>query len=131
MYMKVFPHGQGKGYGPVSSVINPHSPGREEHPPQVLRGSPLTTRQLIDSQGRKWKFTAGVLSWAPENHVSPDQEQLVMEAFESMAFAGLAREQYDILLVRYIHAGHHELHFVIPRVELVSVKAFNPCPPGW
>lgn len=54
-----------------------------------------------------------------------------MDDFEEMAFAGLEPDQRNILWVRHSHAGHRELHFVIPRVELSSGKAFNPCPPGW
>lgn len=54
-----------------------------------------------------------------------------MDDFEQVAFAGLEPDQRSILWVRHSHAGHHELHFVIPRVELSSGKAFNPCPPGW
>ena len=54
-----------------------------------------------------------------------------MNDFEAVAFAGLEPDQRNILWVRHYHAGHHELHFVIPRVELSSGKAFNPCPPGW
>ena len=54
-----------------------------------------------------------------------------MDSFEAVAFAGLEEDQRNILWVRHGHAGHPELHFVIPRVELGSGKAFNPCPPGW
>ena len=54
-----------------------------------------------------------------------------MDDFEKLAFAGLKTDQRDILWVRHSHAGHHELHFLIPRIELHNVKAFNPCPPGW
>ena len=54
-----------------------------------------------------------------------------MDAFEQMAFAGLAPDQRNILWVRHLHAGHHELHFVIPRLELSRGKDFNACPPGW
>ena len=54
-----------------------------------------------------------------------------MDDFETLAFAGLEADQRNALWVRHVHAGHHELHFVIPRVELASGKAFNPCPPGW
>lgn len=54
-----------------------------------------------------------------------------MNSFEAVAFAGLEEDQRNILWVRHGHAEHPELHFVIPRVELGSGKAFNPCPPGW
>ncbi|MDL2316669.1 relaxase/mobilization nuclease domain-containing protein [Desulfovibrio sp. OttesenSCG-928-A18] len=131
MYMKVFPHGQGGGDGPTHYLVRPDYPGRDEQPPEVLRGDVETTRDLIDSLDTKWKFTAGVLSWHPDDAVTPEQEQRVVDDFEKMAFAGLESDQCNILWVRHSHAGHHELHFVIPRVELSGGKAFNPCPPGW
>ena len=131
MYMKVFPHGQGGGDGPTHYLVRPDYPGRDELPPEVLRGDVETTRDLIDSLDTKWKFTAGVLSWHPDDTVTSEQEQRVMDDFEEMAFAGMEPDQRNILWVRHSHAGHHELHFVIPRVELSGGKAFNPCPPGW
>ena len=131
MYMKVFPHGQGCGDGPTHYLVRQDYPGRDKHPPEVLRGDPELTRELIDSLDTKWKFTAGVLSWHPDDHVTPEQETRVMDDFEAVAFAGLEPDQRNVLWVRHCHAGHHELHFVIPRVELSSGKAFNPCPPGW
>lgn len=131
MYMKVFPHGQGGGDGPTHYLVRLDYPGRDELPPEVLRGDVETTRDLIDSLDTKWRFTAGVLSWHPDDTVTPEQEQRVMDDFEQVAFAGLEPDQRNILWVWHIHAGHHELHFVIPRVELSSGKAFNPCPPGW
>ena len=129
--MKVFPHGQGAGEGPTRYLVRPNYPGRDERPPEVLRGDPEQTRALIDSLDTKWKFTAGVLSWHPDDTVTPEQEQQLMDDFERVAFAGLEPDQRNILWVRHVHADHHELHFVIPRVELSGGKAFNPCPPGW
>lgn len=53
-----------------------------------------------------------------------------MDRFEQVAFAGLEADQYNILWVRHTHAGHHELHFVTPRVELGTGKSLNIRPPG-
>ncbi|MBQ8744564.1 MAG: relaxase/mobilization nuclease domain-containing protein [Mailhella sp.] len=131
MYMKVFPHGKGGGHAPTHYLVRMDYPGRKECPPQVLRGNVALTRKLIDSLDTTWKFTAGVLSWHPDDIVTPEQERKVMDSFEAVAFAGLEDDQRNILWVRHGHAGHPELHFVIPRVELGSGKAFNPCPPGW
>jgi hypothetical protein len=89
------------------------------------------TRQLIDNINREWKFTAGVCSWGPEDTVTPEREIQLMNDFEAVAFAGMQPDQYNILWVRHSHAGHHELHFVIPRMELSTGKAFNAFPPGW
>ena len=131
MLMKVFPHGTGEGDKPSRYLVRQDYPGRDTAPPQVLRGDPAMTRALIDSIERRWKFTSGVLSWHPDEKVSEEQEEEVMNAFERMAFAGLEADQRNILWVRHTHAGHHELHFLIPRLELSSGKDFNACPPGW
>lgn len=131
MLMKVFPHGGGEGDKPTRYLVRPDYPGRDTRPPQVLRGDVAMTRALIDSIHRKWKYTAGALSWHPDDKISPEKEKEIMDAFEQVAFAGLEPDQRNILWVRHIHAGHHELHFVIPRLELSSGKDFNACPPGW
>lgn len=131
MLMKVFPHGTGEGDKPSRYLVRPDYPGRDTAPPQVLRGDPAMTRALIDSIERRWKFTSGVLSWHPDEKISEAQEEEVMDAFERVAFAGLEPDQRNILWVRHTHAGHHELHFLIPRLELSSGKDFNACPPGW
>lgn len=131
MMMKVFPHGTGAGDKPSRYLVRPDYPGRDTAPPQVLRGDPAMTRALIDSIDRRWKYTAGVLSWHPDETIREEQEEEVMDAFERVAFAGLEADQRNILWVRHTHAGHHELHFLIPRLELSSGKDFNACPPGW
>ncbi len=125
MMIKVFPHGKGNGIGPTRYLVRQDYHGRKESPPVVLRGDPDMTRALIDSIDREWKFTAGVCSWGPEDAITPEKEQEVMDSFEAVAFAGMQPDQYSILWVRHSHAGHHELHFVIPRMELSTGKAFN------
>jgi len=131
LLMKVFPHGTGDGDRPVRYLIREAVPSRKEHPPEVLRGDPKLTAALINSIERRWKFTSGVLAWHPDDDVNEAQERDIMDAFERVAFAGLEADQRHILWVRHRHAGHHELHFLIPRMELSSGKDFNACPPGW
>ena len=123
-------HGTGGGGGPVGYVTDKRRPGRENSPPEVLRGSPEATRNLIDSLDFRHKYTSGVLSFAPKEKVTPEMEQAFMDRFEQVAFAGLEADQYNILWVRHTHAGHHELHFVTPRVELGTGKSLNIRPPG-
>lgn len=120
----------GRGRDPVDYVSRVDRPGREESPPVVLRGSPEATTDLIDSLDFKHRYTSGVLSFAPGETVTPAQERAIMDRFESVAFAGLAPDQYNVLWVRHSHAGHHELHFVTPRVELSTGKSLNIRPPG-
>lgn len=131
MLMKVFRHGVGRGSSVINYVMDAKDAKRQHSPPEVLRGDPGQVKQLIDSTGRKWKYTSGVLSWAPEDKVTLEQERELMDSFESHAFAGMEPDQYSILWVRHSHAGRHEMHFVISRTELRTDKALNPCPPGW
>ena len=131
LLMKVFPHGTGDGDRPVRYLIREDIPSRKEHPPEVLRGDPKLTAALINSIERRWKFTSGVLAWHPDDDVNEAQERDVMDTFERVAFVGLEADQRHILWVRHRHAGHHELHFLTPRMELSSGKDFNACPPGW
>ena len=123
-------HGTGSGGGPVGYVTDKTRTGREDSPPEVLRGSPEATRNLIDSLDFRHKYTSGVLSFAPEEKITSEMEQEFMDRFEQVAFAGLEADQYSILWVRHTHAGHHELHFVTPRVELSTGKSLNIRPPG-
>lgn len=131
MLMKVFRHGIGRGEKVIGYVTDSKVEKRKHSPPKVLRGDPDQVKTLIDTTSRKWRYTSGVLSWAPEDKVTPEKERELMDSFEQHAFAGMEPDQYSILWVRHSHTTHHELHFVIPRTELRSDKALNPCPPGW
>ena len=123
-------HGTGGGAGPVDYVTDRKREGREEFEPVTVRGDAEQTKQLIDSLDFKWKYTSGVLSFAPDEVITPEMESDIIDRFESLAFAGLENDQYNILWVRHSHAGHHELHFVTPRVELATGKSLNIKPPG-
>lgn len=129
--MKVFKHGIGRGEKVIGYVTDSKVEKRKHSPPKILRGDPAQVKTLIDTTSRKWRYTSGVLSWAPEDNVTPEKERELMDSFEQHAFAGMEPDQYSILWVRHSHTTHHELHFVIPRTELRTDKALNPCPPGW
>ena len=132
MLIKFF-GGTGGGGGIANYLVDPDRQGREDAPPEVLRGDIAQTRELIDSTDRKWTYSTGVLSFAPEDRPTEAQQTALMDDFERLAFAGLERDQYDITWVRHSHTqgGRVELHFLTPRMELVSGKAFNIAPPGW
>lgn len=132
MMIKFFARGQGSGSGPVEYCIRADIEGREHCPPVVLAGDASMTRDLIDSIDRQWRYTSGVVSFELGDKPSEDQQQEVMAEFESLAFSGLERQQYDILWVRHQHTegGRVELHFVTPRLELSTGKALNIAPPG-
>ena len=123
-------HGTGDGASPINYLLNPKREGRENNPPELVRSDPKLTKNLIDALEFKFKYTSGVLSFAPNEEITPSMENTIIERFEQVAFSGLQKDQYNILWVRYTHAGHHELHFVTPRVELSTGKSLNTKPPG-
>jgi hypothetical protein len=76
------------------------------------------------------QFQSGVLSFAPGEVITCEMKERIMDEFEKFAFAGLENDQYAILWVRHSHAGHEELNFLIPCVELSTGKSLNIAPPG-
>lgn len=141
MLIKFTSGGRGGGGTVAAYLTDPHRHGREHAAPEVIRGDMDRTRELIDSLERKWTYTHGVLSFAPEDAPSDEEQHRAMDAFERVAFAGLDPEQFDITWVRHTHTGPElgdgtrggrvELHFVVPRVELTTGRALNIAPPGW
>lgn len=149
MLIKFFRNGQGGGAGPVDYLVEREvvayddnrnalrdSSGNilmfEREPlPKVLRGDPNRMRHLIDACPHQWSYRAGVLSFTSQDSPTEDQQRIVMDAFEDLAFAGLEPDQRSILWVQHTHEDRVELHFVTPRMELTSGRSLNIAPPGY
>ena len=120
LHSKILRDDNGK---PIMKTRNP--------PPEIIHGDPRQTKTLIDSLDFKWKYTSGVIAFAPDDSPSNEDIQEIINDFERVAFAGLDQDRFDILWVKHTHEASTELHFVIPRVDLGTGKSFNPAPPGW
>lgn len=149
MLIKFFRNGQGGGSGPVDYLVERDVVAYDQNRnairdergevmlfareplPEVLRGDADRMRALIDACPHQWTYRAGVIAFTAEDAPSPVQQRQVMDAFESLAFAGLESDQRDMLWVRHTHEGRVELHFVTPRMELVSGRSLNIAPPGY
>ncbi|MDF0696867.1 relaxase/mobilization nuclease domain-containing protein [Rhizobium sp. MC63] len=149
MLIKFFRNGQGGGSGPVDYLVErdvvaydqSRNAIRDERGnvmlfareplPEVLRGDADCMRGLIDACPHQWTYRAGVIAFTAEDAPSPIQQRQVMDAFESLAFAGLEPDRRDMLWVRHTHEGRVELHFVTPRMELASGRSLNIAPPGY
>ncbi|WP_370197292.1 relaxase/mobilization nuclease domain-containing protein [Roseibium sp.] len=149
MLIKLFRSGKGGGAAPVDYLIAPHVLAydgnrdlirdeagvplmKSRDPlPEVLAGDPDHTRALIDACPHAWTYRAGVISFNTDDDPTEEQQQAVMDAFDELAFAGLDRDQVDMLWVRHSHEGRVELHFCTPRMELTSGKSLNIAPPGY
>ena len=136
MLVKFFARGVGKGSGPVEYITRKDSPNTgqlREPSPEVIRGNPELTTQLIDGLDFQYKYNSGVLSFAVEDAPTDKDQQAIIDSFEEYAFAGINQDSYNTLWVRHTHTGSDrvELHFVTPKVELDTGKSLNIAPPGW
>lgn len=102
-----------------------HAGKVREVAPEVLRGDPEQTRELIDSLDFNRKYTSGVLSFS-EADIKPEQKQKIMDSWEGALFPGMGKNQYSVLWVEHRDKGRLELNFVIPNVELQSGKRLQP-----
>lgn len=136
MLVKFFARGVGKGKGPVEYITrldDPNTKTLRNPAPEIVRGNPEITKQLIDGLDFKYKYNSGVLSFAIEDAPTEEQQQALIDSFEEYAFAGIESDSYNTLWVRHTHTGSDrvELHFVTPKVELETGKSLNIAPPGW
>ena len=107
MLIDVFAKGQGGGAGPIDYLIaldvlaydenrnvlrdenGQQIMKRRDPPPDIMRGDPNITRDLINSSPFEWSYVSGVVAFASEDNPSEEQQQEAMDAFERLAFAGL------------------------------------------
>lgn len=71
-------------------------PGRDADLPDVLRGDTEVTRTIIDTLDTTWRFTAGALSWRPDDVVTPELNSALWGGFEALALAGMEPDQRNI-----------------------------------
>ncbi len=127
MIVRIHSRGSGGGSGPTGYLMGAkdHAGKVREVAPEVLRGNPEQTRELIDSLDFKRKYTSGVLSFSEAN-IKPEQKQKIMDSWEGALFPGMDKNQYSVLWVEHRDKGRLELNFVIPNVELQSGKRLQP-----
>ena len=129
MIVDFFRHGSGLSKGCLDYLLGED---REREHAQVLSGDVELTAQLIDSSPYAKKYTSGCLSFY-EHDLSDQDKQQIMQNFEQCLFAGLDRDQYQILWVQHQDKVNQdtgetrlELNFVIPNVELSTGKRLQP-----
>lgn len=71
------------------------------------------------------------MAWSPEDNVTDQHLEEVLDLFEEHAFAGLSSNQYHMTAVMHADEdGSRHLHILVPRVELTTGKSLNIAPPG-
>ncbi|MFM5650615.1 mobilization protein, partial [Aeromonas veronii] len=132
MHIKFLAHGTGSGAHASAYLMGPHDhTGEPRAGVAVLRGDPVLFAAVADSLPFQQRYSSAVISWAAEEAPRPDEISAVLDDFEALAFAGLAREDVHLTAIEHAEAdGGVHVHILIPRVHLGSGKSFNPAPPG-
>jgi hypothetical protein len=98
---------------------------------QVLKGDPYLTAEVADNLEFKHKYTSGVIAWHIDDKPTPEEIEMVLNDYESMAFAGLEPDQYSFSAVQHTESdGSVHVHTFSARCELQTGKSLNTAPPG-
>ncbi len=89
---------------------------------RVLEGNEYITAELIKRILRKHKYLSCGLMFHKDDKITEEQKQDIISDFKRVMFAGLEPEQFNYLLVEHTDKGRLELNFLIPRVELNTLK---------
>jgi hypothetical protein len=97
--------------------------------PEILKGSASLTKEIINEMSQKNKFTAGVIAFRENENVSKKMMLSIIEDFEA-TFTQLENGRVNFYWVLHQDKNKIELHFVSPKLDLKTDKAFNIYVPG-
>ncbi len=114
--------GGGDGDGSVNYLLNERV---EQGTARVLKGDANLTKNLLLSLTQKHKACVGCLSFE-EPDIDENLKHELIESFETALLSEKMQRRYNILWVEHTDKGRLELNFVIPRIDLITQKAFTP-----
>ncbi|PDX50212.1 molybdopterin-guanine dinucleotide biosynthesis protein MobA [Helicobacter pylori] len=114
--------GGGDGDGSVNYLLNERV---GQGTAKVLKGDANLTKSLLLSLTQKHKACVGCLSFE-ESNINDGLKYELMESFENALLTQEMQGRYNILWVEHTDKGRLELNFVIPRIDLITQKAFTP-----
>ncbi len=114
--------GGGDGDGSVNYLLNERV---KQGTAKVLKGDANLTKSLLLSLTQKHKACVGCLSFE-ETDIDENLKHELIESFENALLTESMQNRYNILWVEHTDKGRLELNFVIPRIDLITQKAFTP-----
>ena len=138
MIIKIFKNvGKGSSRGPISYLLGKDKDGNIRDPLPVelnkfmsSEGSKDSVAFLIDNNHRANKYTSGVIAFRADEKPTPKQIQEVIKEFRKTLMPGLDENKVPVLWVMHREKGNVELHFLVPKQEASTQKAYNIAPPG-
>lgn len=125
MIVKFLPTRNGGGLGSVNYLLNER---QAQGTARILKGNEAQTRAIIDQIAYKQKTCFGVLSFTEKaSDISDETKQEIIKDFERHLLGDYMKDRVNILWVEHSDKdGRLELNFLIPKIDLVSGKSFNP-----
>ncbi|MFB1325983.1 molybdopterin-guanine dinucleotide biosynthesis protein MobA [Helicobacter pylori] len=114
--------GGGDGDGSINYLLNERV---EQGTAKVLKGDANLTKSLLLSLTQKHKACVGCLAFEEPN-INESLKYELMESFENALLTESMQNRYNILWVEHTDKGRLELNFVIPKIDLITQKAFTP-----
>lgn len=131
MIIKFFSSGTSNGSAPINYLLSSKDHEKRERAvkPEVLTGDSFLTKELIDSLQNKWKYTSGVFAFRENENPNNKELRSMLKDFLSTMAPGM-EDRLNLFSVIHRDKGRLEVHFIVPRVDLETGKAFNIAPPG-
>lgn len=125
MIVKFLSSKNGGGIGSVNYLLNERT---QQGTARILKGNESQTRAIINQIQFKQKTTFGVLSFSEKAaDISDEIKQEIIKDFERHLLGDYMKERVNVLWVEHSDKdGRLELNFVIPKIDLISGKSFNP-----
>lgn len=134
MHIRWLGHGRGSGRRASDYLLGERdAQGRRRELVRVVVGDPELVGRVADSVGRRWRYSSGVVAFAPEDRPTVGQIDAVVGDLGRVIGAGMGSDAVAWSVVQHGRAesGSVHLHVLVARTDLVSGRAFNPAPPGW
>lgn len=138
MIIKIFKNvGKGSSRGPINYLLGKDKDGNIREPAPIELNKLLSTEGskdavafLIDNNHRQNKYTSGVIAFRDDEKPTAKQIQDLIKDFRKTFLPGLDENKIPILWVMHKEKSNIELHFLVPKQEASTSKAFNIAPPG-
>jgi Relaxase/Mobilisation nuclease domain len=128
MIIKMF--NQGKNSGAMATNYLLSEAKHEGFKPQILFGDKEITKQIIANTDRKQKYISGVISFKEGEDLTKEQKFELINQFQKTFAPFKNQDRINFLWVEHRDKGRLEMHFLCPKTDLKTGKAYNISPPG-